>query len=117
MDFDAASHRHEPQHFAGGRMGEIINRVAHLDFGVHDPVAMLEERRQIPAGQVTILIDGRGQHRAAVSPVPLGVIGPAAEKRNPKWGSTDNHGNIRWASAYDSGVPMSRNLPAVRNTF
>ena len=70
-------------------MADFIDFLYQFGQGVNNPVFMLEERRQVPAGDITILINSGTQNRTAVSPVPDGIVGAAAEKRNPK-GSPDN---------------------------
>ena len=64
---------------------------ARLDLAVDDADAVLEERRQVAAGEVAILVDGRGQHRAAVVAIPGGIIGAAAEERDAIGGPADDH--------------------------
>ena len=119
MDLHAARHGEELQNLPDGRMADLVDRLAVLVLGVDHAEAMLEERRQVAAGQVAVLVDRRGNHRAAVLPIPRRIVGAAAEKGNPKRRSADNHGRFAsWfakklsAAAYDSGVPMSRKRPS-----
>jgi hypothetical protein len=55
-----------------------------FDLRVDDAVLVLEEGRQIAARDVTVLVNGRRQDRAAVLFVPRGIIRPAAEERDAK---------------------------------
>jgi len=54
-------------------------------------VLMFEKRRQNPAADVAIFIDGCIQHNSAIFFVPGRIIRTAPEERNTKWRSTDNH--------------------------
>ena len=60
-----------------------------LDFGgladifymrIDDPVLVLEKRRQVPAGDIAVLVDGGGQHHSTMFEIPGRVIGAAPEK-------------------------------------
>src|SRR5258707_1002152 len=104
------------EHFGGGancRMFDFRRPIHKLDFRPHDAARVLEEWRHEPAGDVTIVIDGRGQDRAAVLPKPDRVIGPTAEKRNAIRSTADNHDDVprplkKLAAACSvSGVPIS----------
>ena len=52
---------------------------------------MLEEGRQVAAGEVAVLVDRGGQHGAAVLAVPGRVVGAAAEERDAKRRAADDH--------------------------
>ena len=70
----------------------ISSSVVHvLDLAVDDADAMLEERRQIAAGEIAVLVDGGRQHRAAVLAIPGGVVGAAAEEGDSEGSSADDH--------------------------
>jgi hypothetical protein len=75
-------------------MRNFIDALAILDLRVNDPNPMLEERRQMTAGEITVFVDGGGQHRAAMFPIPRWIIGAAAEERDTKGSSANNHGPI-----------------------
>src|SRR5437867_1587503 len=73
-------------------MRDLINALAIFNTGIHNSDTMLKKRRQIPARDVTILVDGRSQYRAAMIAVPNGIVGAATEERDSKWGSANDHG-------------------------
>ena len=54
---------------------------------------MLEERRQVAAGDVAVLVDRRRQHRPAVLAVPRRVVRAPAEERDAEWRPADDHGS------------------------
>src|SRR5579859_3098318 len=98
-------------------MGQLVDRMAFFDLGVHHANAVFKEWRKMTAGQVAVFIDTGGEHGSAVLTVPRGVVRPAAKKRNTKRCSADNHGKTCWAILYDSGVPISRNFPFVLKAY
>ena len=80
VDFNAAVHFQKAQRLARGRMLDLVQPLAVFNLGIHHADAVLEKRRQIAAGQVAILVDGRRQHRAAVLAIPRRIIRAAAKK-------------------------------------
>ena len=72
-------------------MNDFVERVASLDFGIDNAKTVFKERRQVAARQVAILVNAGRQHRAAMRAVPRRIIGAAAEERNAKGSSTDDH--------------------------
>ena len=93
MNLDAAIHFQETQSFARRRMSQFIQRLNRFHFRIHHARPMLKERRQVATGQITIFVDGRRQHRAAVLAIPGRVIRAAAKKRDSVWSAADNHGS------------------------
>ena len=93
MYLDTALHVEEAQHFPHRRVGDVACRLRFFDFRVDYAEAMLEEGRQMAAGNVAELINGGREDGAAVLAVPRGIVAAAAEKRDPKRGSADNHGD------------------------
>src|SRR5947207_11975601 len=82
-----------------------------LDLRIDDPVLVLEERRQMAAGDVAILVDRRRDDAAAVLLGPRRIVGSTAEERNAKGRACDDHGG---------GSPRSlrfRRIAAIASTF
>jgi len=52
---------------------------------------VFEKRRQKPAANITIFIDGRIQRYPTIFPVPDRVIRTTSEERDTKWRSANNH--------------------------
>src|SRR5579862_2647244 len=72
---------------------------------------MLKERREIPAGQVTIFVDGCREHFAAMLPRPGGIVRAATKERNPIRCPGDNHkraGRKVFLFYFKSGAVLSR---------
>jgi hypothetical protein len=84
-------------------MLNFVTELDILDLGIHHPEAMLKERRQIPAADVTVFIDGSGQNTAAVFQIPGRIIRAPSEKRDPKRRPADDH----LACSPSSKVPLT----------
>src|SRR6478609_771767 len=104
MDFEAIGDVHVLQHAPHGGMLDVLIGSGMLDTRVRDAGAMVEKRRQVPATDVTIFIDRRGEHRAAVVSKPCRVVRAAAEKRDAKGSSADNHAAVPFRTALASYV-------------
>ncbi|MBV9190012.1 MAG: hypothetical protein JOZ85_05985 [Betaproteobacteria bacterium] len=52
---------------------------------------VIEEGRQLSAADVAVLIDRSGENGATMLTVPLRVIAPPAEERDPERGAADDH--------------------------
>ena len=76
MDFHAPGNLQELQRFADRGVRNLVDGLAILDLRIHHADAVLEERRQIAASQITVLVDRRGDDRAAMVAIPAGVIRP-----------------------------------------
>ena len=95
-------------------MADLVDGLARLDLAVDDADAVLEERRQIAAGEVAILVDGGGQDGAAVLPIPARVVGAAAEEGDAEGGSADDHSLTSCrGTPCPSGRRCRRPFPAV----
>src|SRR5512135_3413637 len=94
MDLNPTIDIEMPQDFSNGRMAHLVDRLATLNLGIDHADTVFEEGRQIPTGQVAILVDGCRQHRATVLAIPRRVICPAAEERNSIRSPTDDHGAL-----------------------
>ena len=91
VDLDAALDAEVAQDLADGGMGDLVDGLAVLHLGVDHAILVLEERRQIAAGDVAVLVDGGREDGAAVLPIPGRIVGAAAEEGDAKWGSADDH--------------------------
>ena len=91
MDLEPTVELQITQHLSNRRMRNFIDVLTILDLRVNDPNPVLEERRQMTAGEITVFVDGGRQHRAAMFPIPRGIIGAAAEERDAKGSSANNH--------------------------
>ena len=80
VDFHAAGNLQVFQCLADGGVRDLVDRMAVLDLRVDHADAVFEEGRQVAAGQVAVLVDRRGDHRAAVVPIPPRIIGSPAQK-------------------------------------
>src|SRR6478609_884164 len=65
---------------------------------------MVEKRRQVPATDVTIFIDRRGEHRAAMVSNPRGIVRATTEKRDAKGSPADNHAHVPFGTTLVSHV-------------
>jgi hypothetical protein len=74
---------------------------------------VLEKGRQMPAGDVAVFVDRGRQHFAAVLGIPAGIIGPAAEKGDPKGSAGDDH----WLSAGSPVLFYVRLAPGFERTM
>ena len=70
---------------------DLLDGAAGLDLAIDQANAVLEEGRQIAAGEVAVFVDGAGENGAAVNAIPRRIIGAAAEKGDAKRGATDDH--------------------------
>src|ERR1051325_1024986 len=77
VNLHPARNFHEAQNLTSGRMCDLVDRLASLDFRPNDPKPVIKERRQITTSKIAILINARCQYRAAVLAIPGGVVGPA----------------------------------------
>src|SRR5271163_1457981 len=84
VDFQAAVPLHFLQNGADGGMLDIADLAAGLVLRINDTVTVLEERRQITRGQVTIFVDAGGKYDPALVEVPAGIIGSAPKERDAK---------------------------------
>src|SRR5215475_6767004 len=73
-------------------MFDLFDCSRQLDAGVNDPMLVFEERGQRTEANVTIFIDRRSNHCAAMLTVPRRVVCPAAEQRNPERSPAHHHG-------------------------
>lgn len=67
------------------------NRFDVLDLRVNNTVLVLEERRQVAAADVTVLVYSRGKNDAAVLPIPFWVVGASSKERYPERRAGNNH--------------------------
>src|SRR3989338_4552257 len=72
-------------------MLDLVMRDDRFNFGVHNATLMLKERWEPPTRDIAVLVDGRGEHRPAMFPIPDGIIGSAPEERDAKWRAANNH--------------------------
>ena len=89
--FDPLVDPHELQALANGGVLYLVDIALFLSQAVPNAILVLEKRRQEPTANVAVLVDGRIEHNSAIFAVPDGIIRPAAEKRDTKWRSADNH--------------------------
>src|SRR5947208_17143618 len=111
MDLEAAAAIGVHQHGAYGRMLYLRRIDDVLDLRVDDPVLVLEERRQVAAGDVAILVDCRRDDAAAVLFGPRRIVGAAPDERDAKRCARDDHGG---------GSPRSlrfSRIAAIASTF
>src|SRR5262245_13643928 len=76
---------------AHDRMSKLIDGGACLDLAINQANAVLEERGQVTAGEIAVLVDAGRQHSAAMAPVPRRVVGAAAKEGNAKRRPADDH--------------------------
>src|SRR5215469_16950005 len=93
MDFDALLDAKKLQTGSHGGMldGFVPDDIFHS--GIGDPAVIFEKWWQPAAGDVAALVDGGGQHRAAVLAIPHGIICPPTEEGNTKRSASDYHGS------------------------
>src|SRR3989338_7654836 len=72
-------------------MVDFIDAVDMLHLGVDNARFVFKKWRKIPAGNITILVDGGGEDRAPVFLKPAGIVGAAAKEGNAKRSPADNH--------------------------
>ena len=80
MDLHPLMDVKEPERFTYRRMVDVINALDMFHLGIRDPRTMLKKRREIPRGNITIFVDGRGQDRAGMRVEPGRIIGPSAKE-------------------------------------
>src|ERR1035437_9898501 len=86
-----------------------------LDIGIDYPESVLEERREIAAIDVAILVNGRAQHRPTLFAIPLGIICATAKERDPVWSASDNHGAYGLSNrGFDPVQIIADGLPCTR---
>jgi len=91
MDLDPAIYFQVAQDLTDRRMLYFLRALAVLDPGVDQPDSVLEERWQITAREIAVLVNRGSKHRPTVITVPAGIVRATAEERNAKWGSAYNH--------------------------
>jgi hypothetical protein len=79
------------ENLAHGRVLDFLNAPHRFYFGIHHLRRVLKEGREIPAGQVAILVDCGGQNAPAVLTIPYGIVGTASEEGNAERGSANDH--------------------------
>ena len=62
---------------------------------IDDAVLVLEERRQVAAGDVAVLVDTRCEYCSAVLAEPRRVVGTAPKERDAERSASDNHGKLK----------------------
>ena len=72
-------------------MLDFFNRLRQFNPRVNNAVAMLEKRREIAKADVTIFINGGANYGAAMPPIPYGIVGSPAEKRDAERRSAHDH--------------------------
>jgi hypothetical protein len=70
----------KPKRLANRRMGNLVQALAIFYARVDQSNPMFEKRRQVAARQITILVYGGSQNRAAVVAIPYRIICASAEK-------------------------------------
>ena len=80
VDFESVVDIEILEHAAYRRMLDLLMIVHQFNARVGDAGAVLEKRRKTPAGDIAILIDGRGQNSSAVLAKPHRIIGATSEK-------------------------------------
>jgi hypothetical protein len=70
---------------------DLINSFGFLAMVVADPIFIIKEWRQVPAGNVRVFIDGCTQYRPTIFSVPGWVVSSPSEKGNSIGCSAKNH--------------------------
>ena len=91
MNLETFAHLEPLEHAAHRRMLDLANVLNVFDDRVDHTKLVLEERRQLSHADVAVLINGGGEHGAAVLAIPLGIVSAAAEKRDAKRSPADDH--------------------------
>src|SRR6266850_3104320 len=91
MDLQSAIVIEISQHLAHSWMSDFVDRLAILHLGVDHTEPVLEEGWEITACDITVFVDGRGQHHAAMLAIPCRIIRPSSKEGDPKRGSADDH--------------------------
>src|SRR6187402_2209813 len=91
MDFQTVLAVQLAEHGLGRGMLDFGDLPDVLDPGIDDAVLVVEELRQVAAGDVAVLVYRGGEHRAAVTLEPRRVVGSPAEERDAKRRARDDH--------------------------
>jgi hypothetical protein len=91
MEFEAAIELEVTKRFPNNRVLDVFASHARFDMAIHNTPTMLEERRQMSASEIAIFIDRRGEDSAAMSAIPRGIVGAAAEEGEAIGSATDDH--------------------------
>ena len=92
VNFEAFLATRPAQDCTNRRVLNLIH-VAHiLDQGIDDAVLVLEERGQLAATDIALLVYGCRKNGPTIFPKPSGIVGAAPEKGYPERGARDNHG-------------------------
>src|SRR4051812_40339677 len=84
MHLDAALDVQKAQRFAHGGVADLLDGGAGFNLAIDDAQPVLKEGRQMPTGEIAILVDGGGEDGPAMCSIPVGVVGTAAEEGNSK---------------------------------
>jgi len=95
VDFDAVADAEFAQAFADGGVPDVLDALDVFDDGIDNPGFVFEEGREPAAGEIAVAGDGGGKHGPAVPAVPGGIIGAAAEKRDPVGRARNDHARVR----------------------
>src|SRR5262249_59328999 len=80
--------------------------IAHkLDLRIDDAMLMREEGRKLAHEDITVLIDRRSEHGAAMLLIPRGVVGAAAKERDAIGCPRDDHDRLNRPSPGCAGPP------------
>ena len=71
---------------------------------VHDPVLVLEERRQVTTADITVFVDGTGENLATMLAKPWRVVSASSEEGDAEWGLANYHDPS--LTARDSGIKL-----------
>src|SRR5579863_3722211 len=87
-----------------------------LDFRIRNSTVVFKKRRQPSACYEAGLVNSRRQHGTAMLPVPHGIVGAAAEKRDTKW-STCNYHLLAFPIIESSNAGQSRRVVRICTTL
>lgn len=110
MDLKTFGHLEVLQNASDGWMLNVGIIICMLDTRVRNARFVFKKRRQVSAGDITILVDRGGEHGTAVLFKPHRIIGPAPEEGDAKWCAADDHRappSIRCVTALDIAVSRS----------
>src|SRR5579863_1472735 len=91
MDLNALLHAKKLQTSADRRVLNRAIAVHIFDFRVGNAAVVFEKWRQVTAGDVTTLVNRRGEYRTAMLTVPNRIISATAEKGDAQGSTRDNH--------------------------
>src|SRR5436190_1568797 len=91
MDLQAFFGLKPVEHGAYRRMIDLVDLLDVLDDRINDAEPVIEERRELADADVAVLVDCRGQDRAAMFAEPVRIIGASAKERHPKRRAADDH--------------------------